>query len=169
VDLLTEIKKQKESGATIKVIVRGQTDTFGDVTLTALAPIESFEGVQPVEQNAATIVARLVYKNFSALLTGDLEIPLEEQLVAKTDLPLESTILKVGHHGSAGSTSEAFLDAVKPKAALISVGKKNRYGHPTKRVLDLLQLKNIPTYRTDEQGRVEVVSDGEGYEIKTER
>jgi competence protein ComEC len=116
-------------------------------------------------------VARLDYKNFKLLLTGDMEIPLEDQLIADQsgDYSLKSTILKVGHHGSAGSTSPEFLKAVQPEQAVISVGLKNRYGHPTKRVLDLLNTNKVPTFRTDKQGRVEVVSDGENYTTSTQK
>ncbi|PIS07297.1 MBL fold protein, partial [Candidatus Berkelbacteria bacterium CG10_big_fil_rev_8_21_14_0_10_43_14] len=140
--------------------------SWGAVTLLVLTPFESFEGKKPNEQNKGTIVARLSYNNFSVLLTGDCEFELEDRLMAHTSdiYPLTSTILKVGHHGSAGSTSEKFLQAVDPKIAVISVGAKNRYGHPTKRVLDLLEQYKIPFYRTDEKGRIEIESDGDDYQ-----
>ena len=165
--LLDAINNEKAQGATVKVVVRGDRKDFGATHLRVLAPFESFEGKQPNEQNEGSIVARLEYNNFSVLLTGDAEFPVEDKLVAgKSDLfPLESTILKVGHHGSAGSTSEEFLQAVDPKKAVISTGKNNRYGHPTKRVLDLLEKYKIPTYRTDQDGRVEIESNGKDYFI----
>lgn len=163
---LEAVKKEKEGGAIVKVVTRGDRSDFGETSLQVLAPFESFEGRQPKEQNEGTIVARITYKDFSVLLTGDLEFALEDRLVAnKGDIfPLKSNILKVGHHGSAGSTSGNFIDAVKPKLAVISVGKDNRYGHPAKRVLDLLDKYKIPTYRTDNNGRVEIESDGTDYQ-----
>lgn len=164
--LLKAIDDEKKQGATVKVVTRGERETWGATSLLVLAPFESFEGVKPQEQNEGTIVARLTYKDFSVLLTGDLEFALEDRLiVSKSEIfPLESTILKVGHHGSAGSTSEKFIDAVKPKLTVISVGKNNQYGHPAKRVIDLLEKHTIPTYRTDEKGRIEINSDGTNYQ-----
>lgn len=163
---LEAVKKEKEQGAEVKVVTRGDRRDFGETSLQVLAPFESFEGKQPKEQNEGSIVARLLYNNFSVLLTGDLEFALEDRLVAnKSDIfPLKSNILKVGHHGSAGSTGESFLTAVDPKMAIISVGKNNRYGHPTKRVLDLLDKYKITTYRTDTNGRVEIESNGTDYQ-----
>lgn len=163
--LLKAIDDEKKSGATVKVVTRGDRKTWGVASLLVLAPFESFEGKKPQEQNEGTVVARLLYNNFSVLLTGDLEFALEDRLIAaQSDIfPLESIILKVGHHGSAGSTSEAFLKAVNPKIAVISVGAKNRYGHPAKRVLDLLEKYTVPTYRTDQKGRIEIVSNGTEY------
>lgn len=164
--LLKAIDDEKKSGATVKVVTRGDRKTWGGASLLVLAPFESFEGKKPHEQNEGTIVARLVYDNFSVLLTGDLEFLLEDRLVtsASNIYPLTSTVLKVGHHGSAGSTSEAFLKAVNPKIAVISVGAKNRFGHPAKRVLDLLEKYTVPTYRTDQKGRIEFKSDGTNYQ-----
>lgn len=163
---LDAVKKEQELGAMVKVVTRGERKDWNQTSLLVYAPLESFEGKQPKEQNEGTIVARLVYNKISILLTGDLEFALEDRLFANSNdiYPLTSTILKVGHHGSAGSTGEEFLKAVNPKLAVISVGKKNRYGHPTKRVLDLLEKYKIPTYRTDKNGRIEIVSDGIGYQ-----
>ena len=74
---------------------------------------------------------------------------------------LRSNVLKVGHHGSKFSSSEEFLRAVKPALAVISVGKKNRYGHPTPEALERLQAAGARILRTDEDGDIEIVSDGE--------
>lgn len=166
---LEAVKKEKKLGATVKVITRGDRKDFGDTSLQVLAPFESFEGKQPKEQNEGTIVARLLYNDFSLLLTGDLEYELENKLIANANdiIPLKSTVLKVGHHGSGGSSGGNFVNEVKPKIAVISVGKDNRYGHPAKRVLELLEKNKIQTYRTDIQGRIEIISDGLNYQVKT--
>ena len=74
---------------------------------------------------------------------------------------LRSNVLKVGHHGSRYSSSAEFLAAVKPQVAVISVGKKNRYGHPTQEALERLQVVGARILRTDESGDIEIVSDGE--------
>lgn len=102
-----------------------------------LNPAEKFE-FQDLNNNA--IVAKLVYKNFSMLFTGDIE-KAEENLAKKYKNELKSTILKVAHHGSKTSTSEEFLKYVEPQIALIGVGKNNKFGHPNQITIE--KLKNI--------------------------
>jgi len=98
--------------------------------------------------NNNSIVAKLNYKNFSVLFTGDIEKNAEEKIIEKyknTNL-LQATILKVAHHGSKSSSTEEFLELVKPKLALIGVGAKNTFGHPNEGVLDRLtnlRYKNL--------------------------
>lgn len=102
-----------------------------------LNPAEKFE-FQDLNNNA--IVAKLVYKNFSMLFTGDIE-KAEESLAKKYKNELKSTILKVAHHGSKTSTSEEFLKYVEPQIALIGVGKNNKFGHPNQITIE--RLKSI--------------------------
>ena len=102
-----------------------------------LNPAEKFE-FQDLNNNA--IVAKLVYKNFSMLFTGDIE-KAEENLAKKYKNELKSTILKVAHHGSKTSTSEEFLKYVEPQIALIGVGKNNKFGHPNQITIE--RLKSI--------------------------
>lgn len=102
-----------------------------------LNPAEKFE-FQDLNNNA--IVAKLVYKNFSMLFTGDIE-KAEENLAKKYKNELKSTILKVAHHGSKTSTSEGFLKYVEPQIALIGVGENNKFGHPNQITIE--KLKNI--------------------------
>lgn len=102
-----------------------------------LNPAEKFE-FQDLNNNA--IVAKLVYKNFSMLFTGDIE-KAEENLAKKYKNELKSTILKVAHHGSKTSTSEEFLKYVEPQIALIGVGENNKFEHPNQITIE--KLKNI--------------------------
>ena len=102
-----------------------------------LNPAEKFE-FQDLNNNA--IVAKLVYKNFSMLFTGDIE-KAEESLAKKYKNELKSTILKVAHHGSKTSTSEEFLKYVEPQIALIGVGENNKFGHPNQITIE--RLKSI--------------------------
>ena len=102
-----------------------------------LNPAEKFE-FQDLNNNA--LVAKLVYKNFSMLFTGDIE-KAEENLAKKYKNELKSTILKVAHHGSKTSTSEEFLKYVEPQIALIGVGENNKFGHPNQITIE--KLKNI--------------------------
>ena len=110
--------------------------------------------------NDGSIVAKLVYGENSIMLTGDAPIETEEIILSENSTEsLESDILKVGHHGSKGSTSVDFLKAVSPKSALISVGLNNKYGHPKQEVLDLFNNFKVQIFRTDELGQIEVKCD----------
>lgn len=107
--------------------------------------------------NENSLVLKLVYGNFSALLTGDAGFASEQQLVA-ANAPLSSTLLKVGHHGSRSSSSPEFVARVAPQLAVIQVGADNDYGHPHAEVLN--ELAESVVLRTDLNGRVHVYSDG---------
>lgn len=109
--------------------------------------------------NTYSIVVKLTFGNNKFLFTGDAQISNEEGMI-NNGYDLSADVLKVGHHGSYTSTSEAFLDKVNPKYAVISVGKGNDYKHPHQETLQRLQAKGIPVYRTDENGTIVVTCDG---------
>ncbi|MDP3888829.1 MAG: MBL fold metallo-hydrolase [bacterium] len=113
--------------------------------------------------NDTAIVSQLSFGKFQALLTGDIGINQENDINSELG-PVD--VLKVAHHGSKSSSSEAFLEKIAPKLAVISVGIGNRYGHPTNEVLERLRNLNIKILRTDTDGEVEVVSDGESWGVK---
>jgi len=115
--------------------------------------------------NENSLVLRLVYGEFSVLLTGDAGIPAETAMLAG-ELPVTATLLKAGHHGSRYSTGEAFVQAVNPAVAIIQVGE-NRYGHPTDETLARLNGRLI--LRNDRHGRIHVRTDGEQMWLSTER
>jgi len=124
------------------------------------------------DANNNSVVMRLTYGQVSLLLPGDIEAEVEQTLVgaireSPLPTPLQSTVLKVPHHGSCSATTQAFLDAVDPELVVISVGADNRFGHPCEEVLK--RLEGLPVYRTDEQRAIEVVSDGAQMRVKTER
>ncbi len=120
------------------------------------------------DANNNSVVTRLTYDQVSLLLTGDSEAEVEANLVgAHRDAPLQSTVLKVQHHGSCSSTSQAFLEAVDPEVVVISVGADNRFGHPCDEVLQ--RLDGLPVYRTDERGAVEIVSNGTQIRVEVQR
>ena len=85
------------------------------------------------------------------MFMGDASIITEKEILSKYNLP-DIDVLKVGHHGSKTSSSIDFIDVINPKYSIISVGKKNRYGHPNNEVLDV--LSNSKIYRTDQDGSV---------------
>ena len=118
--------------------------------------------------NENSLALRLDYEEFAAQFVGDLGIEQEQQLLVADRLS-PVTLLEVGHHGSAGSSSMEFLEALSPEVGVIQVGADNSYGHPAQETLSRLQAAGIKTYRTDLQGEITVTSDGRVYRVKTER
>lgn len=112
--------------------------------------------------NVSSLVLRIEFGNTSYLFMGDAEEENEETINwIKTD------VLKVGHHGSSTSSSEKFLEQVKPKYAIIMVGKDNSYGLPTQKAINKLNNIGSEIYRTDEDGTIQMISHGNTIEIKT--
>lgn len=111
------------------------------------------------EGNDSSIILRVTYGHNSFLFTGDASFEAENALL-RSGIDLHADVLKVGHHGSSDSTCEAFLAAVGPKYAVISVGKQNSYGHPSPATLELLRNAGLRVYRTDLQGDILITSDG---------
>ena len=113
------------------------------------------------ERNDGSVVARLVYGETSAMLTGDATVKTEKIILAENSAEeLKSTILKVGHHGSRTSSSPSFVKTVAPNYALISVGKDNKYGHPHQETLNTLNNLSIKIFRTDLLGNITLISQG---------
>ncbi|MFZ2188716.1 MAG: ComEC/Rec2 family competence protein [Candidatus Moraniibacteriota bacterium] len=124
-----------------------------EAELEVFSPTDAVMDSLKDDTNSASIVAKLTYGENSFLFTGDLPLELESQLI-NAELPLNSDVLKVSHHGSKSATSEHFLELVSPEGAVISVGKSNRYNHPTAEVLERLKNDNVKILRTDVSGDV---------------
>lgn len=118
------------------------------------------------QDNENSLVLKLVYGDFSVMLTGDAGHPAEAALLSD-GVPLAAAVLKVGHHGSKGSTGRDFVQAVNPQLAVIQLGADNDYGHPHREVLDNLAGRTV--LRNDLHGRVHLWSDGWQMWVKTER
>src|SRR3989338_3978671 len=116
--------------------------------------------------NNDSVVLMLKYGETEILLTGDIEAKAERQIIL-SGANLDADILKVAHHGSKTSTIEEFLYEVSPQVAVIQVGAKNRYGHPTKEVLGRLESFGSKLYRTDVDGDIKIISDGQNYQVIT--
>jgi competence protein ComEC len=152
----------------VRTARRGRTINLGGgAVLHLLAPELPFFHDTRSDPNANSVVGRLTYGKVSILLTGDAEAPTEQRLVKGGGL--KSTVLKVCHHGSQYSSTPAFLAAVKPKVAVISVGVHNRYGHPSPRTLRRLRAVGARVYRTDLDGTVLFVTDGHTWKVTTTR
>lgn len=140
-------------------------DTFnlGEATIKVI-----YIGKDSNNLNNTSIVLKLKYKNAEFLFMGDLEKDIEKQLL---DKDIKADILKVGHHGSNTSSSKEFIEKVKPSISVISVGNNNKYNHPNKSTLDILNKNNSRVLRTDELGTIIVTSDGfkvNYYNIRTD-
>lgn len=119
--------------------------------------------------NNTSVVLKLTYGNCGALLEGDAQQEAEASMLAQQSSLLPSPILKVSHHGSSTSSTLPFLAAVRPKAAIISVGAGNPYGHPAAQTLQSLQAEGAAIYRTDLNGTVEVICDKEQTWVRSEK
>lgn len=119
--------------------------------------------------NANAIVAKLNYKMdnklFTVLFTGDIEYDAEQELVKEYGNKLKSDILKVAHHGSKTSSSQEFINLVKPEIALIGVGKDNTFGHPNDGVIEKLKKIKAKIYRTDLDGEIIIKMEAKKYEV----
>ncbi|MFO7697164.1 MAG: DNA internalization-related competence protein ComEC/Rec2 [Anaerolineae bacterium] len=146
---------------------RGAEIRLGDSLLTVLHTATAL-GHNGPENNDQSLVVMLQQGRFRMLLTGDAGEAVERRLLAM-DAPLNATALKVSHHGARSATSAAFLEAVTPQVALISVGADNRYGHPADAVVQRLEGANTLVLRTDERGTIELATDGAQMWIKTAR
>jgi competence protein ComEC len=138
-----------EKAKTRLTVADGAEIIFADgITLRFLYPLLPIPSDSPIETNEGSLVARLDYLDTSFLFTGDLA---KEEYAIQNIQPVD--VLKVAHHGSRYSTSDTFLDLLKPKEAVVSVGE-NSYGHPHPDVLMNLKERGIRTYRTDEEGDI---------------
>ena len=141
-------------GKSITVPTVGTTFNLGSAVCTILAVNTEKGGA-----NNSSIVMRIVYGNTTFLFTGDAEREVEEKLLS-SGVDLKADVLKVGHHGSNSSTTYPFLRAIMPEYAVICVGTGNTYGHPTENTLSRLRDADVKTFRTDKQGDIICVSDG---------
>jgi competence protein ComEC len=117
------------------------------------------------DPNKFSVVALLSFNQFDALFTGDIDPEIEKEILLSENLrPVE--YIKVPHHGSKNGLEENFLNAFHPEVALISAGKNNSYGHPHKEILDLLEKYKVKVFRTDQDGEIEIVTNGKDYWLK---
>ncbi|MFH0905622.1 MAG: ComEC/Rec2 family competence protein [bacterium] len=137
---------------------------FDGVSLAAIYPPGPASNVSD-DPNTASIVLAVNYQGFSGWLMGDAGSEAEKQLIAEGKTR-DIDILKVAHQGSQTASSPEFLASARPEVAVVSVGKNN-FGHPHQIVLDRLQQSGAQVFRTDQDGMVEVVTDGQRYRVLT--
>lgn len=173
-----ELEQRAEAkGCRLYYMKKGDVLYIDGITFSCLNP----EMMEYADKNAGSLVLKLSYRNFDALLTGDMDKSVEESILMdmeereskermvdeKVSGELEETIeiLKVAHHGSATSSSEAFLKAIHPEVACVSVGEKNRYGHPAAEVMERLSVYVKKTYLTKDSGAITIDTDGKTYRV----
>jgi competence protein ComEC len=160
-DVLSSIENK---GLSITVPEAGSSFNLGSAACSILAPVSPDYS----DLNNYSIVIRVSYGSRTFLFTGDAQEESEKEMLGK-GYPLKAYVLKVAHHGSSTSTSDAFLQAVSPEYAVISVGQDNDYGHPHQETLDKLNTGGIKFYRTDLNGDITFTSDGANLSVSTEK
>lgn len=152
----------QDKGLKVTEAKAGMTLAVGTgVTASLLAPLRD----DYQELNDWSVVLRVVYGQVSLLFAGDAGPAAESDLV-NSGQTLQADVLKVGHHGSATSSSAAFLKLVQPRYAIISVAKQNDYGHPSSATLKRLQNIGAKVYRTDQSGTVVFSTDGQSVQFE---
>lgn len=154
-DLLDSID---EKNLTYKVPKINSTFPLGNANLKVI-----YTGTDTSDLNNTSIVLKLTYQDISILLTGDATSETEKKILNKD---INSTVLKVGHHGSKYSSTESFLKKVNPKYAIISVGKNNIYNHPATITINKLEKLNTQIYRTDQDGTILLETNGHNIDIE---
>lgn len=139
---------------TLEVPDQGVQYRLGDARFEFIGPLEDHNNV-----NDDSLVMRLTYGDTSFLFTGDMTADSEKELIEDGE-NVKCDVLKVGHHGSSGSSCYQFLYEAEPKIAVISCGRDNDYGHPHEETLGRLKDAGVTVYRTDELGSIVIFSDG---------
>ena len=143
-------------GVNVLPVYGGQEIEKQGMKILCLCPGSDYSGGTG---NGASMVLSVSYREFDFLFTGDVEGAGEELLV-KSDVLRKYEILKCAHHGSKNSGTAAFLEKTDPRAAIISAGIDNRYGHPHEETLNRLKKRKVKTYNTQTDGAVTIKSDG---------
>lgn len=152
------LKLANEKDIKLHYVKRGDKLKIGNVKILILNPktsnVQHMIQENPMNNNA--IVCKIIFYKFSILFTGDIEKEAENEIVQfyNETNTLRADILKVAHHGSKTSSTDEFLDLVKPKIALIGAGVNNKFGHPNKQTITKLEIRKVKIYRTNLMGEI---------------
>ena len=161
---------QNEDATTAEAQADQLIDLGDGVTVEVLHPLETLMTGTESDLNNASIVLRVVYGDVSFLLTGDIFVDAEREMLSR-GVNVHSTVLKIPHHGSRSSSSREFIEQVNPSVAVISVGADNRFGHPHAETLEVLE-RYAPEARvmtTSDHGAIRFVTDGTKLSVNTVR
>ncbi len=156
-----------EKGTPLYLVGRGDTLRFGGATVEVLWPPRAADAARQPSRNEDSLVLRLSFGSRAFILTGDIEAGAESRLVASTANRLNCDALKVAHHGSRTSSTEAFADAARPSLAVISVGLDSPYGHPHPEVVTRWRALGAQVLTTGERGTITISTDGEDLKVET--
>ncbi|MCX6811540.1 MAG: MBL fold metallo-hydrolase [Candidatus Berkelbacteria bacterium] len=161
---LIDDKKIKDT-----IAKKGDKVDLGEgIELNFMWPEENLKDQKIENTNNTSIINFLDWGNIDVVLTGDAETPVLDR-IADENPGIKIEILKQPHHGSKNGISQKFLETFRPDISVISVGAKNRYGHPDQDTLDILGKLGIKVYRTDERGTIKAIIDKDSYKIETQR
>jgi len=161
-EIRTLLRIANRYGVRLVFLKAGDSFVYGGATVRVLAPDPAFP-VCSGHRNDESLIMKIIYGGTSVLLEADAEKG-TEQLISR-EQP-EADVLKVAHHGSASATNQDFLAIVRPRYALISVGRRNVYRHPRREVLQRLQENDVQTYRTDMDGATSFYLDGKTVSVQ---
>lgn len=159
-DLLMAVKEKNITLKQSKVL---EEYRFGNGKLTVLGPVANYD-----ELNNTSLVARFDYGELSVLLTGDMEADAERDLLA-SGASVSADVLKLGHHGSSTSTSDAFLQAVGPRICIAECGEANEYGHPHEEIIERVSSYGAAFYRTDLYGHIVLSAKDGALDVSTQK
>lgn len=151
----------KDNGVRLLYPKSGVDFRIGKVGIDMIYPSESLVGRSFSNVNNSSIVYRLIYGDFVAIFSGDLEDTVEDELVKQVGLNLDAELMKAGHHGSKTSNTQAFVERISPDFAVISCGVDNKFKHPFAGTLETFHDMGIRLSRTDVDGPVGFVVSGE--------
>jgi len=161
---LEELAREKK--VPIEHELQGASFSWDGVEGRFLWPDSEHAGMASTPKNDDSLVLRLHFGNRMLMLPGDAEKQAEQGILAENDRgTLRTDVLKVGHHGSKNSTTPEFLAAMQPQVGIISAGEVNPYGHPSPELLERLESAGVRILRTDRDGAVHVLTDGERIDI----
>lgn len=158
--LLTAID---DNGVEVEYAQSGKKYDLDDCEMTILAPVTDYDDL-----NNYSVTLKFIHGNNSFLLTGDIEEEAEKDIL-NSGADVSADVLKVAHHGSSTSSKKSFLKAVAPDYAVIEVGSPNSYNHPNSATLERLENLGAEIYRTDLNGNIVFVSDGQSLSVTTEK
>ena len=148
----------------VATVRRGDEFSISSVKLHVLNPITNSD---PGSQNNSSVVMKIEFGSRSFLMTGDIERTTEANLIADDCDGIRVDVVKVPHHGSKSSSTDAFVDCTRPKVAVISVGRRSRFGHPHADVVQRWRDAGVEIMRTGESGTITMETDGDAIGVQT--
>lgn len=158
-EYLEFLKLIKEKNLPAEDLQAGDDLEYGEVKIRVLWPAEDLNGKMIDNLNNSSLVLSVEYKDFAALLLGDLEEEGQGDMLRAGELLKHYNLIKIAHHGSSDGFDPELIDAVKPETAVISVGADNKYGHPALSTISALESRSIKILRTDRDGTISISQD----------